>query len=169
MEAVQEAPVETKKPRTVVLGLYATFDGEDYDTLHAISQNQESLNKMLDDMDEEIRQMATWIIREVDIHFVVDKNLFKDVVIGKDPSGKNVYCGSMLTQNIDSYVEPELLNHHLYAFNKTRKQLGKERKILQSLVIIEKNEYKEYIHFRDGLSSEVIQQDVFYDEGVMNA
>jgi len=168
MEAVQEAPVEAKKPKTVMLGLYATFDGEDYDTLHAISQNQESLNQILDDMDEEMRQMATWIIHEVDIHFVVDKNLFKDVPI-IDSTGKKFYAGSMLTQNIDSYVEPELLNHHLYAFNKIRKQLGKERMVLQSLVIIEDEEHKEYVHFQNGLSSVVIQQNVFYDEGVMNA
>ena len=130
--------------------LYASGEEGDCETVHAISTNTDILQEILEKMDDELKQMAKWSIKKIEIYSVVKKDLFGF---------------AMLTRHINP-IESNLLENNLYAFNHRENQalfLNEDLSLT--------NDYyeKTYKFFKNGMSTNIIKQNEFYDESIMNA
>ncbi len=150
MEATQEEPKKTFVETINMYALYAGGDEGDCETVHAISTNTDNLQKILEKMDEELKHMANQTIKKIEIYSVVKKDLFGY---------------SILTRHINP-IEANLLENNLYAFYHHENQAL----FLNEDLSLDSEYYeKTYKFFKNGISSRLIKQNEFYDEGVLNA
>ncbi len=150
MEATQEEPKKTFIEYTNMFALYASGDEGDCETVHAISTNTDNLQEILEKMDEELKQMAIWTIKKIEIYSVVKKDLFGFPVLARHVN----------------LIEANLLENNLYAFNYHDHQAL----FLNEDLSLDSEYYeKTYKFFKNGMSTNIIKQNEFYDEGVLNA
>jgi hypothetical protein len=133
-------------------GLYACGEVDEPETVHAISIDTEKLQEICDNIDEELKTMAKWTIKEISIFTVVKKDIF----------GYAILCS-----NCTPGYDQELLKNNLFAVNRLNKQVLFFREEPNLTSIDYQNTYKKF--FKDGMSDNIIEFNTFYDEGIMNA
>lgn len=146
----------SRKEYIEMFGLYSHV--EDEEIVHAISDNITDLQPILDQIDPEMKEMAEWSIKEIKIFFVVKKDIFGFPLL---------VVGSL--EKFNNGLE----NHkHFFAFNHE----NKDGTISQVLFHCENtdlsgDDYEKLYpkFFRHGISSNLVQFNEFYDEGIMNA
>ncbi len=157
MEEVQEKETTNQVLVKTLYGLYACGEEGNPETVHAISTNTEKLQEISDNIDEELKSMAKWTIKEISIFRVVGKVVKKN----------NDFGYAIICLNPRNDYDIELLKNNLFAVNRYEKQVlfFREEPNLTSNDL--QNTYKRF--FCHGISDNIIEFNTFYDEGIMNA
>ncbi len=145
----------TERPNMCIYALFASSEDGCDESVHSISEHIEILQGILDQMDPELKNMAEWNIKEIEIYFVVKKEVFGVAILGKY-----------------NFCDSNKYEKHFFAFNQQQKN-GNVQQVLfhcENLSLSGDDYEKLYPKFfRNGISSNRIQLDTFYDEGIMNA
>lgn len=138
-------------------GLYSHVEGDE-EIVHAISDNISDLQPILDQIDHEMKEMAEWNMKEIEIFFIVKKDLFGFPLLIKG--------------SLEQFDENMGNNKHFFAFNHENKD-GTISQVLFHCgnTDLSGDDYEKLYRkfFRNGISSNLIQLNEFYDEGIMNA
>jgi hypothetical protein len=153
----------------------------DYETVHAISFNKENLENILDTrVPKEYKEMAKYVIKPINVVSLIKllKNEYTSEVTGKkfrlNAFGTN---NDLLLMHTFKAKVNEFKNK-MFAFNEKLKN----GEYLQSIIIIAHDAdydsiiYKEHLEyvkkqkiFKNNISDNPIEFDVYYDEGIINA